>query len=399
MSPTSARWGEAPKKDRRILEKMRWPVILVVAAGVIAFQVVSRRNREIAKPGELEGYQHDVAMLEREYGKFHGRLLREPELESQFRHAADFARQGNYPAAIEILEKVSKDAAVPVVFTNLGSLYAAMNDRSRSIGAFREALARDTEYKPVRDTIERLRLFSSDEANPVRQEIEPNNSDIVANLIGHGSPVTGEIAVGDTDTFKFVTPAAPRDIVKLDVENVDSTLELGIRVHDSQMKQESGRLMRPPGESLTRYIAQAPNTSLYLQIWSARNTSGQYRITLQPLKAFDALEPNDDIFTARRIDLGAAVSANIMDSDDTDYYTFQSPRTGTVEIELTNESSTLIPAITTFRSDKRNMGFGPDVRTAGANLTHRMEVMEHQSYFVQVWSQAHSSGKYGLSIR
>jgi hypothetical protein len=70
-----------------------------------------------------------------------------------------------------------------------------------------------------------------------------------------------------------------------------------------------------------------------------------------------------------------------------------------VEIELTNESSTLIPAITLFRSDKRNIGFGPDVRTAGANLTHRMEVMEHQSYYVQVWSQAHSSGKYQLTVR
>jgi tetratricopeptide (TPR) repeat protein len=301
MSPSSARWGEAPKKDRRILEKIRWLVILLVATGVIAFLVVSRRNREIAKPGELEGYQHDVATLEREYGRFYGRLLREPESETLFRHAADFARKGNYPAAIEILEKVSKDAAVPVVFTNLGSLYAAINDRSRAIGAFREAFARDADYKPLRDTIDRLRLFSSDEANPVRQEIEPNNSEVVANLIGLRSPVTGEIALGDTDTFKFVTPAAPRDIIKLDVENVDSALELGIRVHDRQLEQESGRVMGPPGESLTRYISQAPNTSLYLQIWSARNTAGSYRVTLQPLKAFDALEPNDDIsrFRAR----------------------------------------------------------------------------------------------------
>ena len=44
-------------------------------------------------------------------------------------------------------------------------------------------------------------------------------------------------------------------------------------------------------------------------------------------------------------------------------------------------------------------GFAPDVRTAGANLRHTMPVQENQTYFLQVWSQASTSGKYVLTVR
>lgn len=401
MTSQPGQWGSSPRPQTvtPVLDKLRWLLILMVAGGVIAFLVISRRDREIPKPGSLTGYQRDVATLAKEYGLFHGRLLREPELEQQFHLVNEFVRQENYTGAIEALEKVAKHAAVPVVFTNLGSLYAAVGDRSRSIMAFREALARDAEYRPARDTIDRLRLFTTDEALPVRQEIEPNNSEVVANLIGLGGEVEGEIKVGDTDTFKFVTPAAPRDILQIDLANVDKTLEIGIRVHDDEMRNDSGRVIAVPAEPIRRYVAQPPNKSLYLQIWGARDTAGKYRITIKPLKSFDALEPNDEIFGARRLDVGKTYEANIMDSEDTDYYSFMAPRTGSVTIEVKNESATLIPAVTTFSSDRRNTGFGPDVRTAGASLEHRMEVLDYQQYFVQVWSQAHSSGRYSLTIR
>jgi hypothetical protein len=138
---------------------------------------------------------------------------------------------------------------------------------------------------------------------------------------------------------------------------------------------------------------------MFLQIWGAHGTAGPYVLTLRAMKAFDAYEPNDDIYTPRRIEVGTKIEANIMDSVDTDFYSFQSPRTGTVTIDIQNESPTLIPALTTFTPEKRNAGFGPDVRTPGGNLKHTMEVVEHQTYFLQVWSQALSFGKYTLTIQ
>jgi len=244
-----------------------------------------------------------------------------------------------------------------------------------------------------------MKWFTEDEAAPVRKEIEPNNSNVDANLIGVGIPVEGEIALSDTDSFKFITPAAPRDLVQLEISNLAPSLALGLRVYDNEVRSESGRVIAAAGESLTRYIAQPPNTPLFLQVWGAHDSVGGYRIMLRAMKAFDSFEPNDDIFSAHRIELGQPIEANIMDSDDTDFYSFQSPRSGTVAIAIENHSSTLIPALTTFSSDKRNTGFAPDVRTAGANLRHTMPVQENQTYFLQVWSQASTSGKYVLTVR
>jgi tetratricopeptide (TPR) repeat protein len=397
MNADFARWGEPERKPA--IAKYIWAVAALIAAGVIVFVALPRRIREKPKPAPLGGYQRDVAVLSLEYRKFHGKLLRDPDLENRFVEATDLVSRNNYGGAIEILEAASKEAAVPVVFNNLAALYAAMGDRARAIAAFREALARDADYRPVRDSIDRMKWFTEDEAAPVSKEIEPNNSNVDANLIGVGIPVAGEITLSDTDSFKFITPAAPRDIVQLEISNLTPTLALGLRVYDNELRSESGRVITAAGESLTRYIAQPPNTPLFLQVWGARDSVGEYRITLRAMKAFDSFEPNDDIFSAHKIELGQAVEANIMDSDDTDFYSFQSPRSGTVAIYIENRSSTLIPALTTFSSDKRNTGFAPDVRTGGANLRHTMAVQENQTYFLQVWSQASTSGKYTLTVR
>jgi hypothetical protein len=58
----------------------------------------------------------------------------------------------------------------------------------------------------------------------------------------------------------------------------------------------------------------------------------------------------------------------------------------------------LIPALSTFDPDMRSSGFGPDVRTPGLPLRHTMEVQQNQIYFIQVWSQANTSGNYSLIV-
>ena len=128
------------------------------------------------------------------------------------------------------------------------------------------------------------------------------------------------------------------------------------------------------------------------------SSAGAYTLLVRPLKAFDNYEPNDDIYHAPRITLGTTIMAGIMDADDTDYYSFVSPRTGTVSVRITNRSTTLIPALSTFDPDMRSSGFGPDVRTPGGDLRHTMEVQQNQIYFIQVWSQANTAGNYSLLV-
>jgi hypothetical protein len=399
VGPFQPRPNAPPVDPPTALEKYRWPGIAVVALAVVIAVLLDGRVRPKPLAGALDSYQRDVAVVQTEYRKFHGKLLRDPHIEQEFITAAQFVDRKDYTGAIDVLEGVAKEAAVPVIFHNLGSLYSATGDRARAILSFREALIRDPEYRPVRASIERLKWLGQNEADPLTREIEPNNSTVVANLIGVGFPVEAEITAGDTDTFKFVMPPSPRDIVEMTVTNVAQSLEIGIRLADDSLKNDSANLAVPVGKSVTRYVAQPPNTPLFLQIWGAHNTAGPYRLVLRAMKAYDVYEPNDDIFNARRIEIGEKVEANIMDAEDNDFYSFQSPRSGTVSIDIANQSSSLIPALATFNSEKRNTGFGPDVRTPGGNLHYTLEVQEHQTYFVQVWSQALTFGKYTLTIQ
>jgi hypothetical protein len=117
-----------------------------------------------------------------------------------------------------------------------------------------------------------------------------------------------------------------------------------------------------------------------------------------PQHAFDGYEPNDEIFNSRRVEISQEIQANIMDGTDTDYYSFIAPRTGQVNVTIRNRSTTLIPALTTFSPEMRNIGFGPDLRTPGATLRHTFDVVENQMYFLQVWSENSTAGDYSLIV-
>ena len=74
-----------------------------------------------------------------------------------------------------------------------------------------------------------------------------------------------------------------------------------------------------PGKTVMVVMAPAPNTTLFLQISGFADSAGLYTLKVTPLKAFDAYEPNDEIFNARAIEIGKTINANIMDKSDTDY--------------------------------------------------------------------------------
>jgi hypothetical protein len=390
------------KKQKLSPWKRYWWVagLAAVAAVAGAWYELPKLPRA-ARVELLPGYIPSVATVEQEYARFHGKLLHNPEVEQQFQNATELSGRHDYAGAVDMLEAASKVAAVPVIFNNLGVLYAKLNDRSRAINAFREALARDIDYQPVRLNLQRLKGFTQNDADPVTREIEPNNSNLLANLISLGSkPVDAEIAAGqdDVDCFKFTSPPAPRDILSIHIES-SPNLAPGLRVYDSDMRvTKVVKDTHQPGTSLTQLMAPAPNTTLYLNVFGMGGTGGPYTVTIQPTKSYDSYEPNDDIYSARTITVGQTIQANIMDGQDTDYYTFVSPRTGTVSIDIRSRSTTLIPALTTFTPDMRNNGFGPDIRTPGASLHHTIQAEEGRSYYVQVWSQASSFGEYVLKI-
>jgi len=372
---------------------------LLLVATMLVWLITHRKQ---VHADAMAGYISDVSVLEREYATAHGKLLRNVEARQLFQRAAELVRSGDLIPAVNLLETASKTAAVPVVFNNLGVLYASLGDRSRTINAFREALARDSGYQPVLQNLTRLRNITEDEARPVTREIEPNSTNNNANVIGFGSSVEAEIAAetNDIDTFKFPAPPAPRDMLVIDISTRSPDLKLGWTLYDDFGNQVARGSEQPqPGAPVHYAYAPPPNSTFYLSVWGLDRTSGPYLITLKALKAFDSFEPNDDIFHARPIPIGQTIQANIMDGSDQDFYSFVPERSGTVDIALANQSATLVPGLTAFGPDQRTIGFAPDAKGAGASLAYSLPVEGGQKYYLQVWPVLdRSSGDYTLHL-
>ncbi len=378
-----------------------WWVGLILGAVLVAmFAFLLRPNRGVQRP--LAGYIAGIAAIQEEYVKYYGKPFHDPDVVQQLDQTNALIAKHDYVGAAAQLEVVAKAVAVPVVFNNLGVLYAEMNDRSRCLYAFREALARDTAYRPVRQNLDRLRGFTADSADPVTHEIEPNDNNTLSNIIGVNTPVDGTIAKGldDVDCYRVHTPPAPRDILSIEIVSHSKELMPSLRLYDVNLRlTDLGRTVTQPGGSLSLLLAPQPNTTLYLQVLGAQESTGEYTLLVKPSRAFDVYEPNDDIFNARRVEVGQTIDANIMDNQDTDFFSFVAPRDGIIVIEIHNRSGTLVPALTTFTPDQRNSGFGPNVRNPGADLRHAIPVQEHQVYYLQVWAQGDSSGDYSLTLK
>lgn len=382
-----------------------WWVGLILAAALAGAWLTSSpwaSRHGAAAPSLLPGYIANVAVVAEEYARFQGKAFHLPDAERQLQQANERVAAKDYGSAVSLLEEASKQVAVPVIFNNLGVLYAQLNDRSRAINAFREALARDINYQPARSNLSRLKGFTSQDADPVTHEIEPNNRAGDANLIAIGKPVDGTINgdSNDLDYFRITAPPAPRDLIIVEIIARSKTLAPVLTTYDfAQRLLEAGPDARQSGAALSRYLSVAPNATIYLVVSGYGTGSGDYTLTVRQLKAFDAYEPNDDIFSAKTITAGTPIEANIMDANDTDYYSFVAPRSGTVTINVRNGSPTLIPALSTFNPDKSSSGFGPDVRMPGENLKHLMQVEDGQTYYIQVWSQSHTTGAYTLTLQ
>jgi hypothetical protein len=379
--------------------------VLVALLGIGMFWgvrvLLRRRPIPISAASLPAGYVTEVSALRTEYSRYYGKPIEESILEGRFRQAGELISNRNYPGASAVLETLSRKAALPVVFSNLGVVYSALGDYARSADAFRETLARDSDYAPARQFLRATKSIPPNSADPYTREVEPNNEARTATLISLGVTASGEVTANtdDVDYFRVVTPAAPRDLVSVELTNHSIDFAPRLHVYGENLRLLSwGEKTGHSGDSVQVEGGPTPNSALYISVSASDGHSGVYVLSVKPRKAFDRYEPNDDIMSSRRITMGEEINANIMDADDTDYYSFQSPRKGTVTIEIRNHSDTLIPGVTTFNTDRRNMGFGPEIRKPGQGLHHTIDVEKDRIYYIEVWSQAGSSGGYTLRV-
>jgi tetratricopeptide (TPR) repeat protein len=111
-------------------------------------------------------------------------------------------------------------------------------------------------------------------------------------------------------------------------------------------------------------------------------------------------EPNNDIPHANILPEEATVAGEISDSSDTDYFRFTTahPPRDIYRISLKNTSTTLLPNIAAYDSQK-NQVFNEYRTTSGADLEKTFNTQPNSIYYVQVSPFAGSSGAYSLTIK
>ena len=348
-----------------------------------------------------EGYVSDPSVLKAEFDLYNGPRDDYAALNARFRSAAELVAKRNLPAVANVLESIAKSGNVPVIFHNLGIIYAGLGDYARATESFREALAHNPEYLSTRKFLRGAKGVPGGSAEPYTREHEPNNDNVTANVITLRAPVGGEIAGGkdSTDFFRVNAPVAPRDLISIEVANHTASFAPRLRVYDAQFRsQDWGDQSAEAGAALKVIAGPEPNSSLTLALTSDNGKPGSYLLTVTPLKAFDRYEPNDDITAARPIAIGEEISANIMDNADSDFFSFVSPRKGSVAVEIRNRSQALTPVLVVFSKDRRNIGVAPTADKPGANLRHTIEAAKDEVFYLHVASQAGTAGAYVLRV-
>jgi hypothetical protein len=395
-----------PKRKRRRagIPKVAGAVMAFggIAALLTGIFFVLNRVDQLSRHHPLPGYVQQVSVLLDEYRHFYGELL-DPvgEVSQSFVLANEQMLRGDLGAAVSNLRRVSRDAAVPAVFTDLGVLYLAMHDETQAVHAFREAFVRDSSYGVSRANGTRELAAAWAKARvALTTEKEPNNRRDDANVIQFGGVVDGEISeASDVDSFRMITPPAPRDILTFEVTTSSPNFEAGIRMYDSELRPiDEGRAVGHPGKPVKVQLTLPPNRSIYVQLWGANGTTGRYVLRGSAMNAFDAHEPNDTISMATTVLVGSTTHASILDGKDVDTYVVESPNATSLTVEILEHSPSLSPTLTFFGPDKNRLTLDPRKTVFDEWLRYQFTTQAHQRYYIQVSSDRDTNGDYTLRV-
>lgn len=232
-------------------------------------------------------------------------------------------------------------------------------------------------------------------------ETEPNDTPANANTIQLGDTIEAEIKPGDDlDYYKVTASKAQRDLVRVSLENLSTTLGPKFTLYN-QSKSQIGydHYDGTPGADLDFTFALEVGTSNYIRVASSSgNATGTYRLHVAYQNAGDSYEPNDNAAQATAIRAGQIISANIMDGQDQDWYRFQAGAAN-VRVRMDVDSQTLAPQLNIY-DENRSQVANPYNGTHGASLDYTLTATPGKTYYIAVVPYGDTSvpGKYRLSI-
>ncbi len=223
-----------------------------------------------------------------------------------------------------------------------------------------------------------------------------NSSIAEARPLALGVAEPGEIlTTEDTRYYLVGNTLKIRDLVLVRLENLSATLRPNLKIFTANKSLITEQYDGNPGASVEHMLPIEPGNAIYLQVLPY-STTGKYKISVTPQKAYDAYEPNDDLLNPKAIKVGEDISASIMDGGDHDWFRV-SGATGTViNVTFENLSTTLRPNIKVYDRNKSNILDRFD-GTPGANLNFDVNIKQAGDFYVEVLPYS-TAGKYRLRL-
>ena len=351
------------------------------------------------------------------------------DLEADISRAVNLVEGGFYKDAIPLFEEIANKTQAPAIYNNLGTLYLLDNRDEQAREAFKEGVALDPAYQPLRLNLARLykkegktkeaidqlekapdeaeakKLLAKlqDKAAAGLFEQEPNDNILGPNETPLAKNILGAISArSDIDFFKFTTPMPPRDILGVEIKNLSTNLKPRVQLWDSNKRHlwsnaKYGHQVTS-GQDIRYSFSAKPKTVYYLSV-SSLGDQGKYELLLSPKRAFDTYEPNDDILSAKDAELGSPINASLMDNADQDYYRIRSSGNA-VSVSLKNSSPSLRPQLQIWQGDKShlwsNAKYGHQV-TSGQDIKTSFVTKAGGTYYVSIASLG-GYGKYTLAL-
>jgi hypothetical protein len=393
--------GTERARRRRKTDYYKWAAgiavpVLVAVIGLFKFESGGKDKT----PGNFT-YVGSLSIIHNEIPQYLGGPLKDEAVRAQLEAAVNLMRAGQYEASRPIFEQLATSLPVPAILTAAGTLNAERGNTQAARRYFEQALTKNPEYKPALENLSVLKTVKVKErAVSGGHEVEPNNNTPVANILPVGTGAMGEIdETSDTDYFRCSIGPAPRDIYRISLKNLSTTLVPGVSIYDAKKNElPGGSYANTPGADVDHDFAPTPDSDYYLQVYQRHSTTGNYSLTVTPLRRFDRYEPNDNIRSPKAIGFGKTIEANIMDSVDTDYFEVKAGRT-TVTVNLKNTSNTLVPGMAIFDAKKNELPGSPYPNTPGADVDHTFTAQEGGTYYVQIYPRHSTSGSYSLLVR
>ena len=313
--------------------------------------------------------------------------MTDPAQRARFEQAITFAREGQYAQAKALLEQLAASSKSADILNNLGVVNAALGDDAAAQARLTEALQIDPANESAQANLGLITKAAAIQA--------ANNTILTAAPLQIGSSIDSSVTPDNPDYFTFTAPAT-RDIINIRLENTSTTLMPDLSVYNADRAQIGKQYQTTAGANAVLDVAATAAGKYYVQVAAFSGTSGAYKLTITPQKAFDRFEPNDSILEPREIPFAQDVEANVMDEADTDVYRVSVPA-GSLVATLTNKSATLIPDVTVFDSNRVQVAKEYQT-TPGSHVSVKATVNGAGVWYVRVNGFSSTSGAYALRV-